>query len=480
MTPQTATATRTASATPAQTPPQFPERISAGFVAQLPPALAREVASLGVLQAEGLRRFLGRRVSSGAGLRSTAGVLTALFLRLRSEAPTLVAVADLARSTGYGRPATYRALRYAAAPTVGRPKIERVSPRSTGPRRPGFWVLRAGIVPDLAELHAAGEAARVRQLRDQCITNANKEEKDQTSRPVAGPESPKTLSALLGAARPPLGTPARTADPLALLRWLDSPALDLDRVPSFTERAKMAAALRLGEDVDPEIADATLAALFWRRSAPLRVWRAAILALVSGAPDRFTRPSPPRRYPSGVVQVLSCEAPPEHWSKQPPRELEWRARLALRILVADPTAVAAFVAALELGTAPEDSEPAALARHIERIDAQLAAVVGAAARRDKCPLCEKWIKLGPLPTIDESRRLDDSFAFQVLHTIPSWQEAKTPGQKRKRTLFPRDNFKDFALSGPRLYVDRLGPHLCAVTLLTKRHFLRKELKEATS
>jgi hypothetical protein len=263
------------------------------------------------------------------------------------------------------------------------------------------------------------------------------------------------------------------------LRWLDSPALDLDRVPSFNERAKMAAALRLCSGVDPEIASATLGALFWRRSAPLRVWRAATVALVN-AGDRFTRPSPPRRYPSGVIQVLSCEAPPEHWSKQPPRELEWRARLALRILVADPTAVAAFVVALELGTLPEDSAPAALARHIERIDAQLRAVYAAAVTHEKCPLCEKWIKLGPLPTIDESRRLDDNFAFQVLHTIPSWQEAKTPGQKRKRTLFPRDNYKDFALSGPRPYVDRLGPHLCAVTLLTKRHFLRKELKEATS
>jgi len=99
----------------------------------------------------------------------------------------------------------------------------------------------------------------------------------------------------------------------------------------------------------------------------------------------------------------------------------------------------------------------------------------AAASHERCPLCNKWVKLGPLPTVDEAKRVDGNFAFRVLRTIPEWRET-APGEKRKRTRFVRDNYRTLSQFGPHVFTERTGPHLCAVTLITKRHFLKQKLK----
>lgn len=404
-------------------------------------------------QLAGLRRFLGMKHAAGRGRAATARTLALLFLDLR-DGPAVVNVSDLARRAGLSRVTTHRALAYVAAPTVGRPKLIRLGKAYTSPSgrggRPGRWQIRSDILEKTASQRPQEKAA------SSASVNLSTLLPETTTKPRADESALRASETSSGGLRP-LSTPAQTTGPKSLLAWLDSPALDLNRAPTFSERRKMAAALRLCEGTNGEIATATLAALFWRRSAPLRVWRAAILALVSGVPDRFTRPREPRRYGAGIVEV-GAGVPPEHWSRQSSAELEWRARIALRVLVADPTAVAAFVAALELGTLPEDSAPDALARHIERIDAQLAAVYAAATAHGKCPCCEKPVRLGPLPTTDERKRLPGTFVFRVLHELP------------KGSRFPRDNWQ---LPG---WGAHTGPHLCAVRLLTKRWELSQELK----
>jgi len=375
-------------------PTEFPEKLSAAFLAQLPPGLDHDVGNLDQLHSEGLRRFLGRRVASGRGLRSTATILTFVYVfSLRFGGYSLIDVSEVARATGFTRPTVYKALRYVAAPKVGRPKLERVAPRSTGPRRPGKWALREGIVPTLAELHAAGESARVRQLRARCKANVDKENY-QTSRHTSGPDSLNCLSSQ-GTAAP--CTPTRTTEPQDLLRWLDSSSLDLDRVPLFGERRKMAAALHLSA-VDRRIADVTLDGLMWRRSLPIKVWRSAIQGLVKSG-EQFVRPEPPvTSHRNGfLVLTIAAEPPPDHWSKQTRTELEWRARLAVKHLAAHPADVAMFRRTLELGPPPTFDS---LNARIEAVRLELTALVdgvysGPDFRHPKCPKCRMPVRLSP-------------------------------------------------------------------------------------
>ena len=450
-----------------QAPPSF-ARVPDGLRAQLGNALA-DLVEIRLVAEElpSLRRFVGMRMYLGRGRPATARVLTLVFLDL-VNGPAIVNVSDLSRRAGASRPTVYRALHFVSEPERGQPKLIRLDQRATGPRRPGRWQIRPDILESQTTLKHGPSAASV-NLGDPIEAKDN----FQTSSPETGHESALTSSPLLGVP-PAAGHPGNTeADPKSLLAWMGSPSVDLDRTPTFSERRKMAAALRLAEDVNCGIADAVLNALFWRRSAPLRVWKATILALLD-AGDRFTRPAPPRHFGGGIVEI-GWQAPPEHWSRQSSTELAWRARHGLKILCADPAAVAAFLTAVELGTLPEDSAPAAVQEHVKRIEAQLTAMYAAAASHERCPLCNKWVKLGPLPTVDEAKRVDGNFAFRVLRTIPEWRET-APGEKRKRTRFVRDNYRTLSQFGPHVFTERTGPHLCAVTLITKRHFLKQKLK----
>ncbi|MDD5646245.1 MAG: hypothetical protein PHW86_03660 [Candidatus Bipolaricaulis sp.] len=435
-----------------EAPPRF-DRLAVPLREQLGPALADLIEiRLDDAQLVGLHRVLGLRHAAGKGCKATARVLSLIYLNL-FYGPRIVSVSDLARRAALSRPSVYKAIAYVAAPKVGRPKLIRLDPRATGPRRPGRWEIRPDILENVSLQRAQDKAASAASVN----SNDSIESEKTTTKPQGqGPGFSGDSLSLMGSCAPRREAPsAETTAPKALLAWLDSPSLDLDRVPTFGERRKMAAALRICEDVDPEIASVTLDALFWRPSASLRVWRAAVLALVSSG-DRFTRPAPPRRYPCGVVTVST--RPPEHWSRQSSTELAWRARVGLKVLCADPAAVAAFLAAVELGTLPEDSAPDAVQKHVERIEAQLRDIYAAAADRGKCPLCGTRIRLGPLPTPDDCRRLPGTFVFRVLREL------------KKGSRFPRDNWQ---LPG---WESHTGPHLCAITLLTKRWELSQGLK----
>jgi len=462
----TAEATKTRTAT--EIPPRF-DRLAPALCKQLGPGLADLVEiRLDDAQLIGFNRFLGLRHAAGRGRASTARTLALLFLDL-CYGPAIVNICDLARRAALSRPSVYKAIAFVAEPEHGQPKLIRLDQRPTGPRRPGRWEIRRDILENSISQRTQEKAASAASVNSKDSIEAN----FKTTSPETGHEA-LTSSPLLGAARPPLGILSNIeADPKSLLAWMDSPSVDLNRTPTFSERRKMAAALRLAEDVNCDVANAVLDGLFWRCSAPLRVWKTAILALID-AGDRFTRPAPPRHFGAGIVQI-GWQAPPEHWSRQSSTELAWRARLGLKILCADPDAAAAFLTAMELGTLPEDSAPDAVQEHVKRIEAQVRDIYAAAAVRGTCPLCGKLVKLGPLPTVDEAKRIDGTFAFQVLRTIPEWRET-APGEKRKRTQFVRDNYRTLAQFGPHVFTERTGPHLCAVTLITKRYFLKQKLK----
>lgn len=95
-----------------------------------------------------------------------------------------------------------------------------------------------------------------------------------------------------------------------------------DRLPSEQEKRKLSAAVRLL--VSPKIADPLLADLWWRKKAPLRLWRDAIGAIWNGV------------------------FPPENLSDE---ELTWRVRRGLKNLLATGDRQA-FKAALEAPVAP--------------------------------------------------------------------------------------------------------------------------------
>jgi hypothetical protein len=111
-------------------------------------------------------------------------------------------------------------------------------------------------------------------------------------------------------------------------------------------------------------------------------------------------------------------------------------------------------------------------KHAERVSAQLSAVHESASHWEACPLCAKPIALGTIPTRSEAARLSDTFAYRVLRTLPEW-EATPPGERRKRSKFPRDNYRCGGVSYS-------GPHRCAITLHVQQWRLTQELKEETS
>jgi len=154
---------------------------------------------------------------------------------------------------------------------------------------------------------------------------------------------------------------------------MDSPALDLERVPTFSERRKMAAAFRLA--ADRRLADPLLAALFWRaRTLPLAVWRSAVHALTAAADSCRWREPERTRYCGNGVWMIGADPADSHWSRVSGHELEWRARLAVQRLVADSSDAAGFVTVLENGTPPTaDSE----LRRLLAVEGAIRAAVGA-------------------------------------------------------------------------------------------------------
>jgi len=169
----------------------------------------------------GLKRFLGRQVAAGRGRASTANVLTAIFIRLR-HGEAVLNLSEIALEAGYSRPSVYRAVQYVAAPKVGQPKLLRVHPQRTGPRRPGWWQIRLGIIPCKDEFWKIQEAHKYARSSLSVNLSNNSSRETNTAKPQAAPAAQGSLNnlSLQGATRP---QSTQVDDPQDLLRWLDSP-----------------------------------------------------------------------------------------------------------------------------------------------------------------------------------------------------------------------------------------------------------------
>jgi len=329
--------TATASLAPvfARVPDELRRHLGAGIA---------DLAEIRLMEEEfpSLRRFLGLRMYQGHGRPATARVLTLVFLAL-VDGPVILNVSDLSRRAGVSRPTTYRALRFVAAPTVGRPKLVRLDPRSTGPRRPGRWQIRPDILENAEVRRAQENAASAASVNSKDSREA--ERQNQTSSPETGRDDTRTSPSTLLGLRPAAGHPCND-EAASLVQWLDDPNVNLGRPASFAESRKLAAAVRLV--ADRRLADPLLAALFWRtRTLPLAAWRAAIHAIISSN-DRWERPQRSQYHGDGFW-TLRADPGDDHWAMVSRRELEWRARLAVQHLIADSSDAAGFAAILEDG-----------------------------------------------------------------------------------------------------------------------------------
>jgi len=358
---------------------------------------------------EGLCRFLGRRLAAGEGRASTANVLSAIYLRLH-KGDAILNVSELAQETGFSRPVVYRAIQYVASPKRGEPKLVRVHSARTGPRRPGWWTIRPSLMPDKSELQ------QIQKSQDQglCALSVNppKDYPRESNNPepqAAAAASEGMLKSSPGGLRP-LSTPAQATNPSDLLSWIESPELNLDREPSFGEKRKMAAALRLSA-ASQRIVDPVLDVLFRRKSLRLRVWAQVVRSLLESG-QRFVPPPPPKsRFPDANGFCLIFEPPPpRHWSRQDQHELQWRARVAVRHLTQHPYAEDTFLGILELDppltSGATVREIVSIDRKIAGSRSDLANLVARARRQDGiCPQCQRPVRLGPDGRVFDNYRM---------------------------------------------------------------------------
>ena len=208
------------------------------------------------------------------------------------------------------------------------------------------------------------------------------------------------------------------------------------------------------------------------------------------AGERFVRPKPPQR-PARMGDIISIDLsdppPPEHWSKQPPRELQWRGRFAVKQIAAQPDGVDEFLRILELGP-PLTGRAAArraavLDDMIEETEASLAAIINAAesARRKRrgapCPECGKRIRA---ETRKPRRRFDPPARYKIVNghvkTVPrktrmvaEYSEHGVYDFYREISAYPDDP--------DGIWQTRRGPHRCPERLAKKLQRLRAEREE---
>jgi len=263
---------------------------------------------------------------------------------------------------------------------------------------------------------------------------------------------------------------------------MDSPNVDPDRVLSFNEPRKVAAALRAV--TDPRFADPLLSALFWRaKSLPLHVWRTAARSILDAAaedPDRWQVPEPAQKYLGNGLWRLSTreDPPPDHWTRQSRHGLEWRSRLAIQRLAADPADGAGFLAILESGPPEQPRDAArrlaALETAIRNAATEAWLIRTARAECDEqpptCPTCG-----GPLPwnrrahqchkdAIERAAKLR-ALRWKLIETA-----SLTPDEAAERLAFDRRELT-YLLDRARSFVNpRSGDAcpLCGLPVVHKR------------
>lgn len=203
--------------------------------------------------------FAQKRFLSGAHRSSTRRIGEELF-RLLEDGAAVVNLSEVARRTGYSRPTVYRALTF---------------------------FTRFGKVLAVDGYHTGqGHSGRPRKYRlnpaytVQDKETANSEEKGLSSKRVNPSTTPQED---LKHNQPRLST-----SPVLQLKdndqrqkltaWLAQ--ADVNRPPTDQERRKLSVAVRLM--TPPMLADPLLDALWWRVSAPLRLWRDVIGAIWGG------------------------------------------------------------------------------------------------------------------------------------------------------------------------------------------------------
>jgi len=198
---------------------------------------------------------------SGAHRQSTRRIGEELWSILK-DGEVVVNLSELARRTGYSRPTVYRALTFFTR--FG--KVRQIEPRRTGKRRPGIYTLNPAYLEETRESTTTEEKAV-------CGVSVNPSTTPQ-ERLKEKPLKPLTDPVLLNEN----GNDQR----LKLTRWLANS--DVDRPPTDREKRKLSVAVRLM--IPPSLADPLLDALWWRVSAPLRLWRDVIGAVWFGVSVR--------------------------------------------------------------------------------------------------------------------------------------------------------------------------------------------------
>jgi len=398
------------------------------YRAQLGSLLALRVEILPRHRRETVKRVVGHDVWNGKKRPSTARVVTAVVLMALDQRDLahdpdgsfVLNVAQLAREVGYSRPTVYKALRWLVSPAYdGAAKLYRVAESSTGPRRPGLWALRPDLWVGKNEHNYGPSAASVKPYR-----NTEGQNHEQTRRGALVNEvSSRNVSCA-----------PRKADPSQRTRWLDSPYVDLNRLPSHQEVRGLAGVIR---DLLPEwVATPLLNAIIWRskRSATLGIWWSVVKAAAEGK----IRTSPTTE----VDQV-------------------WRSRGALRALVGgDPDWIAILNSGPPRTRELVERELAKIERRIAGAEAKLEEMIASAKRGEEfCVCCGKPVRVAGPPSYERWRReLPDAWVF-LRRGIPP----KTP--------FLYDNYVTKFIGSPARA--HMGPHFCHARLYVTRYFLER-------